>query len=392
MVKVESKTVFGGNGCQSSSMSGANGMEVMDVVDVVAASVEANDYIGSRVVSGKERLFCKWTDCRYESNQKSCISRHILNKHLNPNKANPFDSYDETKYWEKILNSTKSLLKRSHPKTTPEVKPVAPPEAEAVVEESLPEPPVLTPFDSEMTSDGIDETFFDDSQWLDQMSMDSLQAMIPQKGVSVWDNNDGVNVGLDESDVQKNHLNISNNEENVLLSCKGLASMSKVRQYYESQVLDGEKYFLCKWKRCEFKTKKSQKIAQHINLSHIGVEFKCNKPNCNKVFKNPNTYREHQKNHICGFGIFGYGSKGVIGVCRNENLNRYRERVIIDSKKFYRCKWDNCNAITRYHMAMKRHLHGHVCPYRVNLKLKQNQQVISDMKSDNWNLDLGLGF
>jgi uncharacterized C2H2 Zn-finger protein len=130
--------------------------------------------------------------------------------------------------------------------------------------------------------------------------------------------------------------------------------MSKVRQYYESQVMNGEKFFLCKWKRCEFKTKKSQKIAQHINLSHIGVEFKCNKPNCNKVFKNPNTYREHQKNHICGFGIFGYGSKGVIGVCRNENLNRYRERVIIDSKKFYRCKWENCNAITRYHMAMKR--------------------------------------
>ena len=38
-----------------------------------------------------------------------------------------------------------------------------------------------------------------------------------------------------------------------------------------------------------------------------------------------------------------------------------------------------------------RHIHSHTCPHRKNLKLKQNQEVIHKMKSDTWNLDLGLG-
>ncbi|XP_054153363.1 uncharacterized protein LOC128952057 [Oppia nitens] len=334
-----------------------------------------------RVVDGKDRFACKWNDCGVESTTKSGISRHILNKHLNLKETTPIepiDSYNESKYWEKLFSSNKNWLQiGSHSK-----------------EASLLDfpPPILTPFSIE-SSQALNQVFMDNSQWLEKMSSMAAKQSFKSHNSGDGSANNGLNKSFDDKDssLMKKHLNISNNEENILLSCKGLASMSKVRQYYESQVINGEKFFLCKWQRCEFKTKKSQKIAQHINLSHIGVEFKCNKPNCNKVFKNPNTYREHQKNHICGFGIFGYGSKGVIGVCRNENLNRYRERVIIDSKKFYRCKWEDCNAITRYHMAMKRHLHGHVCPYRVNLKLKQNQQVISDMKSDNWNLDLGLG-
>lgn len=151
-------------------------------------------------------------------------------------------------------------------------------------------------------------------------------------------------------------------------------------------MVNNQKVYKCRFSaKCQFQTKKSQKIAEHINLSHIGVDFKCPKPNCNKVFKNPHSYREHQKNHICGFGSFGYGSKGVIGVCRNENLFKYRERIIIDGKKLYRCKV--CFAVTPYFTGcslllsplfltfdsvlhflsgIKRHLHSaHICPFRM---------------------------
>ncbi|XP_054153115.1 uncharacterized protein LOC128951855 [Oppia nitens] len=348
---------------------------------------QLDEYIDVRINNNKQRFACKWTDCHFESNQKSCIQRHIRNKHLNDIITDDQQS-GESKYWEKIENSSKSWFKKS--KNNKQIDIINEEVTQKVnndnEEDLVNERQVLVSFTGDDdVKPTLKDFFVNDNQWFERLSsmaeMQSFQSLSSNE----------IKQNIDEEESIKTHLNISNNEENILLSCKGLASMSKVRQYYESQVINGEKFFLCKWQRCEFKTKKSQKIAQHINLSHIGVEFKCNKPNCNKVFKNPNTYREHQKNHICGFGIFGYGSKGVIGVCRNENLNRYRERVIIDSKKFYRCKWEDCNAITRYHMAMKRHLHGHVCPYRVNLKLKQNQQVISDMKSDNWNLDLGLG-
>ena len=159
-----------------------------------------------------------------------------------------------------------------------------------------------------------------------------------------------------------NHLDISNEKKDILLSCKGLASKKKVQQFYESGVIDGKRVYFCRWKQnetvCQFKTLFGYKIARHINLLHIGVQFKCPKQFCNKVFKDPNTYREHQKNHICGFGLFGYGSEGVLGVCRNENLNQYRDRRTINSVKVHRCLYvvngSQCGWFTKYHMAMKR--------------------------------------
>lgn len=319
-------------------------------------------HIEKRVINSKEKFFCRWTDCQFEADHKHVISKHVLNKHLAP-KPNPFEGVDtETKYWERIMNSSKQWLQKpnSNAKAAQSLSGILP---------SLPGMPPLTaaaglsPF-IEPSFQPLMGQLLDEKQWLERLtSMATLQVFGSQLNVSDkgFDKN-GFDVTMEEKEKLKNHLNISNKEENILLSCKGLAAMSKVRQYYESQVIDGQKVFFCRWKQngsvCTFQTRKSQKIAQHINLSHIGVEFKCPKPFCNKVFKNPNTYREHQKNHICGFGIFGYGSKGVIGACRNENLNRFRDRVVIEGKKFYRCIYlvngAQCGAITRYHMAMKR--------------------------------------
>ena len=188
----------------------------------------------------------------------------------------------------------------------------------------------------------------------------------------------------------RNHLNFSGNNEHILLSCKGLAAKSKVKEFYRCEVVDGHKTFVCVWTNCHFSTKLTHKIATHINLSHIGIELKCPKSNCSKVFKNPNTYREHLKNHICGFGLFGRGSDRVLDICSNNSINKYRQKLMICGKRFYRCIFDmdgsQCGSITKYHMAMKRHIHSHICPYRKNLKLLQNRKFIGQMKSQNWDL------
>jgi hypothetical protein len=176
---------------------------------------DLNTYIGCREVGDKERLFCKWSDCHYESNQRTSISRHILNRHLKG--KDMISSYDESNYWEKILNSNKSWLKRSSHKKSVETREPDPP---------LPEPPVLTPFDSELTSHELNEAFLDDNQWLEKITSMALPSIIAQKSGYSLDNSElNDNDSNDDSDVQKQHLNISNNEENVLLSCKGLVSI-----------------------------------------------------------------------------------------------------------------------------------------------------------------------
>lgn len=198
------------------------------------------------------------------------------------------------------------------------------------------------------------------------------------------------NIALTMAAKQTNHLNISSNKDQVLLSCKGLASKSKVKEFYRCQVVNGQKMFECVWTNCSFSTRSSPRIASHINLSHIGVQLKCPKANCCKVFKSPNTYREHLKNHICGFGLFGYGSKNVLAECNNTNINKYRQKLSIRSKRFWRCVFEvegsECGSISKYQMAIKRHIHAHICPYRKNLRLLQNKRLIRQMKSQSWNV------
>ncbi len=50
------------------------------------------------------------------------------------------------------------------------------------------------------------------------------------------------------------------------MSCKGLQSSQKVKQYFDRESINGEKVFICKWNRCQYKTKTTQGIAVQINL------------------------------------------------------------------------------------------------------------------------------
>jgi hypothetical protein len=63
---------------------------------------------------------------------------------------------------------------------------------------------------------------------------------------------------------------------NHRMSCKGLQSSQKVKQYFDRKFTNREKVFICKWNRCQYKTKTTQGIAVHVNLTRIKkLEFKC---------------------------------------------------------------------------------------------------------------------
>jgi hypothetical protein len=170
-----------------------------------------------------------------------------------------------------------------------------------------------------------------------------------------------------------NGIKVIPNQNNTLLSCKGLTSSAKVKQYFDRTITNGEKKFFCKWIRCEFTTNRTQKIAEHINTKHLGLTFKCPQPNCSKVYKSTHSWREHQKNHLCGFGWFGDGRK-VEGVCNSENINKYREKILVDGKRVHRCKWSDCGVSFANRSGIKRHIHNqHICPFRLVANLNINR-------------------
>ena len=124
--------------------------------------------------------------CQFECNQKSVISRHIYDKHMNL--KNPFetvDTFNETKFWEKILTSNRNWFQGSNPND----------------KQNLNLPPLLEPalpFGIEATPQPWNPIFANNSQWLEQISMASIS---PQKSKGLDIN--GLNEGFDERKVQK---------------------------------------------------------------------------------------------------------------------------------------------------------------------------------------------
>ena len=90
------------------------------------------------------------------------------------------------------------------------------------------------------------------------------------------------------------------------------------------------------------------------------------------VSRSPHAYREHLKNHICGFGI----EKSKTGVCGSDHLKKYRERIVINNKRSYRCKL--CGYVPK--MSISSHINAHIhnqyiCPQRIRAKANKNQSI-----------------
>lgn len=146
---------------------------------------------------------------------------------------------------------------------------------------------------------------------------------------------------------------------------QGLYPIAEVKQYFKKETIDNETRYTCLWPKCTFATRKySQHISRHIHLKHIGIkELKCCEPMCSKIFKRPESLVQHQKNHICGFGIDNERVRDPTNVCGAKNINRHFKRIRDNDIYIYQCQFGGCSFATSNSGSIRRHVHNqHVCP------------------------------
>jgi hypothetical protein len=270
---------------------------------------DLEEYIEVINSNGNEVFLCIWSDCDFNSDSFDVISKHIRCKHFNIKQRNFDKSFDyEQEFW-----AHNREHQRSHSNC---------------------------------------------SNNSNKVRVEANEQMVDNENIAL----------ITDNMIMKTN---NNTNSSPFLSCKGLQSTKNVKKYFERKFINGEKVFFCKWNRCQYKTK-TKGIATHIYLRHLKLEFKCNQQNCSKVFQSPHAWREHQKNHICGFGIDGNEKRKIDGICGNNNINKYREKILVNEKRIYRCKWTDCGVISKHHMSMKRHIHNqHICPFRMKGKSSQ---------------------
>ncbi|CAG2113449.1 unnamed protein product, partial [Medioppia subpectinata] len=291
---------------------------------------------------GKERLVCMWSDCGFETNLRIAARRHV-NKHLSgvlaPKKTPTTTSaaVTESVYWDQIF-----------------------PDCDT------------TSSDNNVAQSEATNTRLSGSASKIKSKTKGKGKQLKGKRGKQLNVTKGVNREKEtklESQISP-MIDISVTEEG--LSLKGMG-ISNLKAYIETEVINGQKWYLCRHSSsCEFKCRLSKQIALHIHCSHIGLSLKCPQVGCGRVFRTPNSWREHQKYHICNFD----NKKGAIGVCRKDNIDKWREIVIIEdpikgSTKAYRCKWKGC-AFTTLTSDLRRHIHNqHICPFRTTGEWKK---------------------
>ncbi|CAG2100882.1 unnamed protein product [Medioppia subpectinata] len=150
------------------------------------------------------------------------------------------------------------------------------------------------------------------------------------------------------------------------LNYRGLQSLKNLTQWYRCYPLRGQRYYRCLYETaCTYGTYKSQQMAQHLHCLHIQTRrFPCRTPGCGHVYLTPQSLRQHERNHRCGFGT---GRGGTLsGPCGNRNIFKYRIVMRGPDGRIsaYECAF--CHRRMRYDMAIKRHIHNqHLCPERV---------------------------
>ncbi|XP_054152438.1 uncharacterized protein LOC128951215 [Oppia nitens] len=181
---------------------------------------------------------------------------------------------------------------------------------------------------------------------------------------------------------------------------RGLYPIREVKQYYRREFVNGKPLYICLWGDCDFKTwKYSQHIARHIHLKHIGIkELKCDEKGCEKTFKRPESLVQHQKNHLCGFGIDSLKMKDPNNVCGVKNIKKYYFRELDNDYYVFGCKWTACEFVTNNSGSIRRHVHNqHICPHslannnnnttvdKISITLSKNTPIIDS--NNNYNVD-----
>ncbi|XP_054153009.1 uncharacterized protein LOC128951764 [Oppia nitens] len=282
-------------------------------VDINSLNNGWEQWIQRKQIDSKDIHFCNWSDCHFETDLRIKLKRHIMNKHLNDKTDTNIQKTDSICH--QIFNHNESVVK------------------------------------FECNSEISRNTAKYEKSKTAAKDMNKLNDMpIEMK------NNDNSKF---ESFVS-NLIDVSVGQ-NGRLSLKGMASVKKLKDHIDCKVVDGVKWYYCRYNdKCNYRSKRGQALCIHIHTAHIGVYLKCFQTNCGKIFRTATSWREHQKCHVCNFGC-----KGVTGVCSNRNINKYREKVVTDTNiKAYRCKWSDCNTTTVHSSGIRRHIHNtHICPY-----------------------------
>jgi hypothetical protein len=318
-----------------------------------------SDNYGFDIINGKKWFICKYNDCeKTELNEQSIVS-HIKLHFNQQSKANNYfnnnNNYNnENKIWTKdSFHPIRKVSKKCH-KINNKLK-------------------IIDKINNnnnknllKCESIGCGQIFFYNKSFINHKDQHLFDIKIKAEN-KIENKSNSFESGINEKIVrQKRDLRFDSNY-------RGLQSLKNVEQYFELKVINDIKQYFCKYKiNCNFKTKLTQHMARHIHLSHIQItKFKCNQINCNKVFKSPATLRQHELNHLCGFEIIN--GKNLNTICGNKSINRYRNRVLINDKKFFECLWNGCEFKTNSHYSIKSHIHNqHLCPNRV----KQNGIII----------------
>jgi hypothetical protein len=149
----------------------------------------------------------------------------------------------------------------------------------------------------------------------------------------------------------------------------GLSSIRTLpKECFQEKVINGQKRYSCRYpgpNRCAYRSSRAYDMAKHLNCVHIGTRrFPCRQPGCPKVYLSPTALREHELNHLCGFGILD--GRAMRSVCGDDSLNRFRQMVIVNTEPYYRCSFTDCHFQTPYEQSIRRHIHDqHVCPHRI---------------------------
>ncbi len=130
-------------------------------------------------------------------------------------------------------------------------------------------------------------------------------------------------------------------------------SDKSLKKFFKTEPFDGKNLYSCN--NCEYQTTIKLDMNYHIR-KHMKTKYKfqCNQTNCDEVFKTELLLKEHETNHLCGFGIKDMED---IGFCGQKQIKEYYEITVIDNEFRYRCLSDGCDKDVKYVDAMERHVH-----------------------------------
>ena len=178
---------------------------------------EWEQFVERREMDGKQRLLCRL--CDFGHNLQVYVKQHIINSHLTQKRIRSRPkTHSDFEYWDKILFNKTGVRISGEPKPEPKTRIKPKPKAEPKPKSSTPlakstansspKKLIITPIKH------ISPKVSPKVQNISKPQIETKLQIIPK-------------LKIDSEIMAKKHLQIDKSKSDVLLSCKGLASMTK---------------------------------------------------------------------------------------------------------------------------------------------------------------------